>query len=154
MRKRLWNGLALLSAVVCVVSLLLVGRSVVRHDSVGMPLGQNYVTAFSIDAQLWLQFWLAYVPFREAYELNYDSGSAADVRPALADRRQVMSGLPWLGLGWGSDGWGKYLLLPLWLLPLVTAIPPVLWWRRRRRAGGGRGFEVLPPADRASAGEG
>jgi hypothetical protein len=30
-----------------------------------------------------------------------------------------------------QDDW---LILPLWLLPLLTAIPPARWWRARRRA--------------------
>jgi hypothetical protein len=152
MRQRLWNSLTLLSAVVCVPSLLLVGRSVVRYDWVGMPLGQNYVAAFSTDAQLWLTCVpkTLHLPFGKDYELEYRSFSAADARSELADSRQSMSGLPRLGIGWGTRGSSlRIVLLPLWLLPLLTAIPPVLWWRRRRRAGGGRGFEVLPPAGRA-----
>jgi hypothetical protein len=149
MRQRLWNGLTLLSAVICLGSLLWVGRSVVLCDWVDVPLGQSCsVVARSIDAQLWL----GYAPF--PVDLNYGSDSAADARPAFATVRQDLSGLPWLGIGWRIDGPWKYLVLPLWLLPLVTAILPVRWFLRRRRPGEGRGFEVLPPAGRESAGGG
>jgi hypothetical protein len=40
-----------------------------------------------------------------------------------------------------SDRTWKIIVLPLWLLPILTAILPVRWWLIRRRRGG-REFPV------------
>ncbi|HEV2295479.1 MAG TPA: hypothetical protein VGR35_16640 [Tepidisphaeraceae bacterium] len=52
-----------------------------------------------------------------------------------------MRGSRWLGIGWGGVSEQKLLILPLWLLPLLTAIAPVRWLLKRRRERG-RGFAV------------
>ncbi|HEV2294169.1 MAG TPA: hypothetical protein VGR35_09950 [Tepidisphaeraceae bacterium] len=44
------------------------------------------------------------------------------------------------------------MILPLWRLPLLTAIGPVRWWRKRRRDGG-RGFAVEGAGAGAMVGE-
>jgi hypothetical protein len=53
MRRRVVNVLAVVSAVVCVLSLMLVGRSVFRSDRLAVPIGQNNTFwAATIDGQL------------------------------------------------------------------------------------------------------
>src|SRR5688500_18404303 len=81
----------------------------------------------------------------QRFPFQYFSRSAREVRPQL-DRlwRSEARGIRPLGLGWGTANSLTYLILPLWLLPLLTAIPPVRWWRARRRvaaqlSGRGRG---------------
>jgi hypothetical protein len=136
MPKRIANGLTLLSAVVCVRSALLVGRSWFRVDLVGTPLGQGHGGAYTLDGRLFL--WQSRrVPEFFHY---YHSESAERLRYGLSTSWREIARVPWLSLGW-HNGEPRCLVLPLWLLPLLTAIPPVRWWRARRREGG-RGFAV------------
>ena len=138
MPKRLANGLTLLSAVVCVLSAMLVGRSVFRMDSVFLPLGRERGGSIHVmDGRLFV------ARFPHGADYDYESRTTAEVRPTLNWVWASRPGIPWLGIGWhGPDTYGyRYLVLPLWLLPLLTAIPPVRWWRARRREGG-RGFAV------------
>ncbi|HEV2295258.1 MAG TPA: hypothetical protein VGR35_15505 [Tepidisphaeraceae bacterium] len=136
MPSRLANGLTLLSAVVCVGSAMWVGRSMFVADIVGLPVEKNNgCLGVTIHAQMWLVLdW-------STREFFYSSRRAAELG---ADEEEIWSaawGIQWLGLGWGSIGKQTFLILPLWLLPLLTAIAPVWWWRKRRRDGG-RGFPV------------
>jgi hypothetical protein len=135
MRRRVVNVLVLVSAVVCVLSLMLVGRSVFRSDQLAVPIGQNNTFwAATIDGQLVL--WHV-----SGYLLEYFSTSTAEERPDVDNLWKGLTGIRWLGIGWGSPfGW-KVVVLPLWVVPIVTAVLPVWWWRVRRRAGG-RGFAV------------
>jgi len=135
MPKRAANGLTLLSAVVCAGSLLLVGRSFFRCDSLSISAVKETVSSVgTIDGQLWLLHGPAY---RFTF---YSSQPVAAVRAGVSMTWGYLRGFPRLGIGWGSMFEWKYLILPLWLLPVLTAIPPARWWRARRR--GGRGFPV------------
>ena len=137
MPKRIANGLTLLSAVMCVGSAMLVGRSWLRADSVYVPIGQASVgVAITVDGTVML---LHATSFRA-----FGFGYASETYDGLWQR---LTGIRWLGFGWGSLPVGiTVLVLPLWLLPLLTAIPPVRWYRARRREGG-RGFAVEGAAD-------
>jgi hypothetical protein len=136
MPKRIANGLTLLSAVVCVGSALLVGRSWFRFDSVIVPIGgENVFWAATCQGQMLLS------------HFQDPAASLEHISDELPPRDEVdrlwrdLRGVRWAGIGWGSYKGEKVLILPLWLLPLLTAIPPVRWYRARRRAGG-RGFAV------------
>ena len=119
MPKRLANGLTLLSAAVCLGSAMLVGRSMFAEDV--MTLYSARLEAATINGQI--------VVKEDRYPWAFPD-------PVLSGMEEA-----WLGIGWGTCARGKYVILPLWLLPLLTAIPPVRWWRARRREGG-RGFAV------------
>jgi hypothetical protein len=139
MPKRLANGLTLLSAVVCVGSAMLVGRSFFRSDFVRVPVGnENECGAGTSPGQLVI--WHDPVP---SY-LRYDSADPATTRKDLDEIWPELTGIRWIG-GWGRYDFGAgiedVVILPLWLLPLLTAIAPVRWYRARRREGG-RGFAV------------
>ena len=68
---------------------------------------------------------------------------AARLRPAVDNVWRRLRGIRALGVGWNMTGvQDEWLILPLWLLPLLTAIPPARWWRARRRASG-TGFAVV-----------
>jgi hypothetical protein len=139
MRRRVVNVLAVVSAVVCVLSLAVVGRSFFWLDSVVVPTGQNNSCGVqTMDGQLVLM----HVRYR--LDLHYSSTRTAEERPVYDEMWQRLTGIRWLGMGWERSrpfSGRKTLILPLWVVPIVTAIPPVWWWRVRRRAGG-RGFAL------------
>ena len=136
MPKRLANGLTLLSAVVCVGSAMLVGRSLVVTDAVTLPYWPDrQSTIVLVDGTL------VVTHISRDGRFEYGTGRARVMRRHLVPYRQKAAGIPWMGFGWGRMDRERYLFLPLWLLPLLTAIPPVRWWRARRREGG-RGFAV------------
>jgi hypothetical protein len=150
MPRRLLHVLTILSAVICVGSLLLVVRSFIRMDTVGFPTGTTSACGvFSLDGQV--NLW---------HERDDDGGSYAffhSSKPASVSRRffsdelwsgdSRITGIRWLGIGWGNVDGSKFLVLPLWLLPLLTAILPVRWWRGRRLHT--RGFTVVEtPAEK------
>ena len=127
---------ALLSAVVCVGSAMLVGRSFFRVDRLTFPVAD--------ESNGWAATVSGYVlavfndrPPRGAFK--YDT-FGVDVFYHVRDWFEDRSGVPWL-VAWDTRGWAVMLVLPLWLLPLLTAIPPVRWYRARRRERG-RGFAV------------
>jgi hypothetical protein len=135
MRRRVINALTLVSAVVCVGSALLVGRSFFRVDVVRVPASPGSVGATAFDAKLIL--WESPIPG----DRRYFTEDVTEYRSAVAKVWNDITGIHWLAVGWGSSIGGNYLILPLWLVPIVTAILPVRWWMRRRREGR-RGFEV------------
>ncbi|HEV2296468.1 MAG TPA: hypothetical protein VGR35_21670 [Tepidisphaeraceae bacterium] len=142
MPRGLAIGLTLLSAVVCVLSLMLVVRSTVRGDMLELRLSSTTtVGAVTLDGQALL--------WRGRYSSNprsfYNSQDAASLRPRQDEIWDAVSGIPWLGVGWGIAAPHYVVILPLWLLPLLTAIAPVRWWRRRRGERG-RGFGVVVSA--------
>jgi len=133
MPKRIANGLTLLSAVVCVGSALLVGRSFFLSDVLEVSVWKSRgCRAVAIGGILVLDD-MPYSP-----GLRYRTRSAARIGKQHDALWRSSEGIRWLSLGWRA---GEWLILPLWLLSLLTAIPPVRWWRARRR-GGGRGFAV------------
>ena len=148
MPKRATNALTLLSVVVCVGSAMLVGRSFFRVDALTVPMGQqNSGGASTVNGTLML----SHGPLPQQFRFW---------SPPIAASREVhdviwrrLGGVRWLGIGWGSIGYPphsqQFIILPLWLLPLLTAIGPVRWWRKRRR-GGGRGFSVDAAAARSA----
>jgi hypothetical protein len=136
MRRRVVNVLAGVSAVVCVLSLGVVGRSFFWSDALWVPIGQNNACgAGTFDGQVML----GHAPHSRRFE--YFSESASEGGPALNVLWRDMTGIRWLGIGWGTPLGYTILILPLWVVPIVSAVLPVWWWRVRRRAGG-RGFEV------------
>src|SRR5688500_6676803 len=138
MPKRVANVLTLFCAVVCVTAALWVVRSYFRADQAGISIGQGRLWLSVIDAQI-VAGWdpSAVLP------PSVDSLDAARLRPVLDAVWRRLRGIRALGVGWSMTGvqdeWG---VLPLWLIPLLTAIPPVRWWRARRRASGA-GFAVV-----------
>ena len=137
MPKRVANGLTLLSAVVCVGSALLVGRSFLRSDLVDGELW-----GATIDGHVIIVIETAARP--RPRPLTYVGSEAAapfrDVRERLLEHKQWA--IRWLRIGWVDFMTGvRVVILPFWPLPLLTAIPPLRWWRARRREGG-RGFAV------------
>jgi hypothetical protein len=142
MPRRLLNALTVVSAVVCVVSLGLVAGSWRWVNAVTVPIdgGRGAVGAYSIDGGL--RLWKTrlspiLVQFGTRYQLAHRNSSAAQLRP----RANLDPHVPWLNIGWHIMSGYQVVILPLWLLPLLTAIAPVRWWRRRRREAG-RGFPV------------
>ena len=141
MRKRIANVLGLLCAVVCVTSALWVVRSCFSSDQAGVSIGQGRLWLATIDAQLIV----AWDP-SAVLPPSFDSVDAAGLRPALDTVWSGLRGIRALGIGWNLTGLqDERLILPLWLLPLLTAIPSVRWWHARRRASGA-GFDVLAPS--------
>jgi hypothetical protein len=137
MRRRVMNLLTLVSAVVCVGSALLVGRSFWWADILRVPTGEasGWVLG-TVDARLEV----SYVEF--PLKLEYLSVRSIFIVANQDQYWKQLTGVRWLRLGWGSPvGVVTVLILPLWLAPILTAILPVRWWVRRRREGG-RGFEV------------
>jgi hypothetical protein len=151
MRRRVVNVLSLVSSVVCVLSLSVVGRSFFRADMVVVPMGQESAfLAHTFEGKVVL----GNVDLR--LDLEYISGTTAEVRPNYDLMWEQVTGIRWLGVGWGgSVGFINYMLLilPLWVVPIVTAIPPVWWWRVRRRAGG-RGFDMTVGSRQSAVGRG
>ncbi len=148
MPRRVANALTLLSAVVCVGSLLLlVGRSFFLADTATVRIATTGAGAavFTGDGHLGL----ACGPF--ARNFGHHSRSVSGWRQAYQATWTGVSGIKWLGIGWVMGPRGALLILPLWLLPLLTTIPPVRWWRARRR-GVGRGFAVMSAGDASPVG--
>ncbi len=122
MPNRAMKGLTLLSAVVCLLSLLLVGRSVFCLDALSVPIApRRGYSASILDGQL--RLWN-----HDGTSFGYRSYPAAVWRRGESVRWQHdIAGVRWV-IGWGSHGLldqFRFLILPLWLLPLLTAIPPV-----------------------------
>jgi hypothetical protein len=148
MRRRVVNVLAVVSAVVCVLSLSVVGRSFFWADQVRVPMGQqNTYYARTVDGQLLVM----HISARS--ELQYSSTSTAEERPTIAATWRAMTRIRWLGIGWITHLGTTVVIVPLWPVPIVTAVLPVWWWRVRRRAGG-RGFEVEVGSRQSAAGSG
>ena len=136
MPKRIANGLTLLSAVVCVGSAMLVGRSWFRMDGLAIPTSEEGCVVFaSCDAQLVV--WNVPLP----QPPGFSTAPVGIFRYTLEGIWGRLAGVRWLGVGAGAIGAQTFVILPLWLLPLLTAIPPVRWRRARCREGG-RGFAV------------
>jgi hypothetical protein len=137
MRRRVMTVVTVVSAVVCVGSLLLVGRSMLRWDLVAMPLGDEQACGAYTSAGR-LVLWHASYHQR----LAHGSGSGSSGRPELEwFWEHEVRGVRWMGIGWGPFNGLQVLVGPLWPVAMVTAILPVWWWGRRRREGR-RGFEV------------
>ncbi|HEV2293867.1 MAG TPA: hypothetical protein VGR35_08415 [Tepidisphaeraceae bacterium] len=136
MPRRLANGLTLLSAVVCVGSAMWVGRSFVRIDYATIPIDKrSFARAVQADGYVFV------ARFRGTGDWDYHSGhTRVWIREQFRHKLRGEKGIPWV-MVWGGSSGQKYLILPLWLLPLLTAIGPVWWWRKRRREAG-RGFAV------------
>jgi hypothetical protein len=139
MPRRLLYVLTFASAVICVLSLGLVVRSFFRLDAVVIPVGESVVGAFTIDARLCL--WkrahpgrdFFFYPYPRSAFINY--GTYRDWDAAKRAR--------WLNLGWNFTTIEKNVFLPLWLVPIVSAILPVRWWRRHRSHSRTRAFAVV-----------
>jgi len=133
--------LTLASAVICSGSLLLVVRSVFRADVIEATTnGYPYASAgmATVNGQFWL-LWSPVLPFDRPYTWRYDVERAATVRPRLNQHWSKVWGIRWVGIGCGMSPY-RILILPLWILPVLTAIPPARWWHMRRRAT--RGFPI------------
>jgi hypothetical protein len=143
MRRRVVKIVTVVSAVVCVGSLLLVGRSFFVGDVVRVPF-ETYRScgAASVQGQL-IVFRTGWGPHQFAYFRD----STSELGDDLDQTWNGATGIRQLGIGWRNSDHVLVLILPLWLLPIVTAILPVWWWVRRRRAGR-RGFEVVGEAAR------
>ena len=147
MPKRIANALTLLSAVVCVGSALLVAGSWLWVNAVTIPLegGRSAIGAYAIDGRLHL--WHNRIGLRRFqrlgayFQFSHQTASAAQLRLGQGQSWREMARVRWLSIGWYITGGPKMVVLPLWLLPLLTAIAPVRWWRARQRRGG-RGFPV------------
>ena len=153
MPKRVANALTLICAVVSVTAALWAVRSYFRADQAGLSVGQGRLWLTVIDAQI-IAGWDPSVGLPPAsLPPSFDSFDAARLRPAVDSVWPRLRGIRALGIGWNTTGaLDERLILPLWLLALLTAIPPVRWWRARRRASGA-GFEVLAAPANAKAAE-
>ncbi|MDQ3441335.1 MAG: hypothetical protein M3478_13400 [Planctomycetota bacterium] len=146
MPRRMANVLTLVSAVVCVGSAMVVGRSFFREDQVYSSNAQNHVVAQTTCGQLFLRH--HHPTF--ASKTPWWSWSVSHRR--VVSRRDLVDldflwgkfpGVRWV-ICWGSFGaWERFrfVILPLWLLPLLTAIAPARWWWKRREHRR-RGFPV------------
>jgi hypothetical protein len=140
MPKRIANGLTLLSAVVCVGSLALLTRSRFRVDGVTIPFNERAAMgAYTVDGRLLL--WHQRFAKPTYARILYSNENAAQLRLGQGEFWREIAKIRWLSIGWYATKRHKFIMLPLWLFPLLTAIPPVRWWRARRREGG-RGFAV------------
>ena len=144
MWRRAMHALTLMSALVCAGSLLLVGRSFFKGDQLWSPLGQK--------SSGWVQtsdgyLFVVYIPQNTGEGFQYLPVEPDGLR-ALGESWGNYRGVPWV-IAWddGAWSWGQRLvILPLWLVPVLTAIPLVRWWWRARRRRGARGFAVAPSA--------
>ena len=114
----------------------------VQVESTNTKTGSTGAAAATVDGQL-LLLW---APGPKSFEFgyDYDGESARSFRPGLDQIWAGVRGIRWLAIGWGTSRIGlnaTIVILPLWLVPILAAIPPVRWWRARRREGG-RGFAV------------
>jgi hypothetical protein len=122
MLQRIRTALVLLSAVVCIGSAFLAVRSCFRSDQAGLTVRQSRLWLTVLDAQLIIALDPAVV-----LPPSFDTYDAAKVRPAADTVWPNMTGIRPLGIGWNMTGTqDERLILPLWLLPLLTAIPPVV----------------------------
>ncbi len=146
MPRRIANALTLVSAVVCVLSAMGVGRSFFCGYQVWTQ-GQIQASVAVIDGLLINSTYVSDVGVTSwGGSMAID---AAALRPKTSAMLRRISLVPWLGLGFnfagGSGAVGSpsitEVILPLWLLPLLTAIAPVRGWRKRRREAR-RGFPV------------
>src|SRR5688572_8582056 len=121
MPKRIANGLTLLSAVVCVGSALLVGRSFAYKDGVGIRAGPRSAGgAWSVHGQLWLSHtgWLPPHSMRYVRPITFHSQSVRGWGIGVREPDwKYMWGNRWLGVGGGRVLGTRRLILPLWLLP-------------------------------------
>lgn len=146
MLERVRSALALMCVVVCVGSAAWMARSCFRSDQAGLSVGQGRLWLTTIDAKLVI----AWDP-SAILPPSFDTYDTASLRLALDTVWSNMSGIRALGIGWNMTGsQDERLILPLWLLPLLTAIPSVQWWRRARARQAVRGFSVEQPAARQS----
>jgi hypothetical protein len=125
------NGLAVLSLVMCIVSVALWIRSHWLSEYVGYGRA-NDEWAVGTDVGGVMVGHLA----------PYDVGLAH--RSEQARRAHFHSN--WLGFAYSRGGRGVAVRIPLWFVVLVTALPPIAWgWkRRRRRRVPVCGFEMQP----------
>jgi len=132
MLRRLRNGLSLASAVICLGSLILIGCSILRMDRVAFSFGGGIsYSAHLVDGTLELA--------RRSTDLGrfflymkYSSAERRFIR-SRGGTPPYMTRVRWTGIAWGAiPGYGRYLTLPLWIVPIVAAVPPICWWRRRR----------------------
>jgi hypothetical protein len=138
--RRLLHVLTFASAVICVGSLLLVGRSIFRVD--GVDGGRWW--AATIDGHV-----IIYVepPRPTRHEpLSYVGSQAAapfrEIRERLLNHRP--SAVRWLRIGRVDVMKGvSVTILPFWPVTIVAAILPLRWWRRRRARVHARGFPVV-----------
>jgi hypothetical protein len=103
MRRRVVNVLAVVSAVVCVLSLSLVGRSFVRADTLWVPIGQ--VNSYAATTREGI---VALVHVRRNTEFHYSSTSPALERADYEAVWQDLTGIRWLGIGWGQVRWCRW----------------------------------------------
>jgi hypothetical protein len=150
MRNRPLHVLSLVSAVVCVLSLGLVGRSFYRADVMVAPIWQaSEHVVFALDGKVVLT----------QVSRTYDRWTCFSVHPSgyrelVESFWRKVAGIRWLGIGWGGTaGWWNILILPLWLVPVVTAVLPVRWWVIRRRARAWRRGFAVEVAVESSAGK-
>jgi len=117
-----------------------VGRSWFYADVMGgMKIAPGIVAeAVTVDG-LFVLDWR-----RGRRSFDYYSNSAKDYRPVLDQIWDNVPGVRWLGVGW-RGGWFKVVILPLWLVPVLTAILPLRWWRLHRSRHQTYGFEVVEP---------
>jgi hypothetical protein len=144
MPRRPLHVLTLASAVICVGSLILVGRTFFRADRVIIKTGQGVSWAEALDGQLLL----------EDYRYNYPTPPLAFTAYDATSRRRMLrarwvggeiKGVRWIGFGFDvtSNPAMKVLVLPLWPVPILTAILPIKWWRQRRFRSELGGFAVV-----------
>src|SRR5262245_32799279 len=134
MSRRTLHVLTLASAVICVASLVLVARSVFRVDVIeALTSGYPYAGGgmATVNGQCWLVWHFGSRPLDNRYHLNYQTERTPAIRPRLDQLWSQAWGVRWLGVGAGTSP-QRVLILPLWLVPIVTAILPLKRWRRRR----------------------
>jgi hypothetical protein len=137
MRRRVVNVLAVVSAVVCVLSLSLVGRSLCcRSDAVWIGIGGWTYYVRTSDGQL-----VAHRSANTAFSrFGYNSVRHAGTLSSFMMTWEEVNGIQGI-VNWGTARGMPIIILPLWVVPIVSAVLPVWWWRVRRRAGW-RGFAV------------
>jgi hypothetical protein len=142
MAKRPLNVLTLISAMMCVATAGVVGRSFVRMDVVHVPIGKSSSAEVQTIDGRFRAIYPTKIQRRLFRHFTYET---AQYRRHVAGWAEKSSGLPKVGIAWARSASGAaIILLPLWLLALLTAILPLRWlllgWARRR---GGRGFAVV-----------
>jgi hypothetical protein len=142
MMKRSRNVLTVLSAVVFALSLMLAVRSCFRTDQAGAFIGRGRLWLVTVDAQLAVVWDPSAAPPLATLSPSFESHDAAKLRPVLDTVWPRMTGIRALGIGWNvRESMDERLILPLWLVPLLSAILPIRWWQARQRDGR-RGFIV------------
>jgi hypothetical protein len=120
-KRRLFNVLAAVSLVLCVVTVALWMRSYVATDAV-IWNNQNQFAALEtftgvIEVSLSAS---TSAPIPDGWLYQSDPSHAA--YEYLTLRRHLMD---------GSPGW--FIAFPMWLALIVSALPLALWWSHRRR---------------------